>query len=115
MIRIDVPDFGSLEIAHIVCDYNGALAEDGQLLPGVSMAINGLADDASVHVITADTFGVAAEQLADTQCQLTIAPQEGQAEWKLDYIRSLGANETVPSATAGMTDSCCGRQPWASC
>ncbi|MBT3344904.1 MAG: ATPase P [Gemmatimonadetes bacterium] len=94
MIRIDIPDFGPVGVAHIVCDYNGTLAENGELLPGVSQAINEI-NDAKVHVITADTFGVAGEQLADTKCQLTIAPQDGQAQWKLDYVRSLGAHHTV--------------------
>ncbi|MCI5114896.1 MAG: hypothetical protein D3921_05780 [Candidatus Electrothrix sp. AW1] len=28
-------DFGTLTLATIVCDYNGTLAEDGVLLPGV--------------------------------------------------------------------------------
>lgn len=94
MLTIDIPDFGRLDIGHIVCDYNGTLAVDGQLLPGVSQAINKI-EDAIVHVITADTFGLARAQLADTRCQLTIAPTDDQAQWKLDYIKALGTDQTV--------------------
>ena len=40
MQTIPIPDFGTLAIATIVCDYNGTLAVDGILLPGVKEAIN---------------------------------------------------------------------------
>lgn len=94
MIRIEVPGFRILEIAHIVCDYNGTLAVDGQLLPGISDLINGVSG-ARMHVITADTFGVARAQLASTHCLLAIAPEEDQAIWKRDYVRSLNAETTA--------------------
>lgn len=94
MIQIDVPGFRVLEIAHIVCDYNGTLAVDGRLLPEVSKLINGIAD-AEVHVITADTFGVARTQLAGTRCRLAIAPERDQAAWKRGYVNSLNAEATA--------------------
>lgn len=52
---------GTLTLATIVCDYNGTLAVDGVLLPGVKEAINKITD-IDIHVITADTFGAAEEQ-----------------------------------------------------
>ena len=59
MQTITIPDFGTLTLA---CDYNGTLAVDGVLLPSVKEAINKITD-IDVHVITADTFGAAEEQL----------------------------------------------------
>jgi soluble P-type ATPase len=94
MITIEIPDFGTLSVSHIVCDYNGTLAVDGMLLPGVCAAINGITE-ARVHVITADTFGLAQGQLAQTNCQLTVAPAQDQAQWKLEYIQSLNCHRTV--------------------
>lgn len=94
MHTIEIPDFGRLDINYIVCDYNGTLAVDGTLLPGVADAFN-IIENIEVHVITADTFGVARNQLAGTKCRLTIAPREDQALWKRDYIQSLGANSVV--------------------
>lgn len=91
---ICIPEFGEIHITHIVCDYNGTLAVDGELLPGVAEAINSI-DDVHVHVITADTFGVAEMQLKHTNCLLTIAPKDSQAQWKLDYVNSLGADSTA--------------------
>ena len=59
MIPVAVPGFGSLELRFLVLDYNGTLAVDGRLLPGVREALALLADDIEIHVITADTFGLA--------------------------------------------------------
>ena len=36
MIKIDIPDFGRLRLAHLVLDYNGTLAFDGHLLSEVA-------------------------------------------------------------------------------
>jgi soluble P-type ATPase len=94
MQTIEIPDFGRLDIHYIVCDYNGTLAVDGTLLPGVADTINAI-ENIEVHVITADTFGVARKQLAATKCRLSIAPNENQALWKRDYIHSLGPDSVV--------------------
>ncbi len=95
MIKIDIPGFGNLALAHLVSDYNGTLAVDGQLLPGVREAIAALAPDIQIHVITADTFGLAASQLAGLPVNLTITPVESQAEAKLEFVSKLGADAVV--------------------
>ena len=43
MIEIRAPGFGDLHLSHLVCDYNGTLALDGTLLPGVADALRDLA------------------------------------------------------------------------
>jgi hypothetical protein len=39
MISLNIPGFKQLELSALVCDYNGTLAVDGQLLPGVADGI----------------------------------------------------------------------------
>lgn len=95
MIDIDIPDFGRLQLQHAVFDYNGTLALDGQLLPGVAQDLQALATHLSVHVITADTFGVAAAQLQGMPVALVLTPPSDQAQAKLDFVRQLGAQATV--------------------
>ena len=95
MITIDIPDFGRLELHHLVSDYNGTLALDGFLHAGVAERIRALAKTVTIHVITADTFGVVREQLADLPVTLTIIPAENQAFAKLKYVEQLGANHVV--------------------
>ncbi len=95
MIAIDVPGFRKLELRHLVLDYNGTLALDGQLLPGVGEKLSRLARDIEIHVITADTFKLAKTQLAALPVALTITPVEAQAEAKLQFVSGLGADTVV--------------------
>lgn len=103
MISIDIPGFRKLELAHLVSDYNGTLALDGKLLPGVADALSSLAPNIRIHVITADTFGLAEAQLAGLPIELTITPVESQAEAKLQFVSELGAN-TVAAIGNGRND-----------
>lgn len=95
MITIDIPGFGKLELRYVVLDYNGTLAVDGLLLPGVAEALSETAQSIDVQVITADTFGLAQSQLSGLPVSLTITPVENQAETKLGFITRLGASSTV--------------------
>ena len=95
MIEINIPGFRKLRLSHLVLDYNGTLAVDGELLPGVGDALTSLATQLAIHVITADTFGRAAAQLHNLPVALTIAPVESQAETKLAFITALDPANVV--------------------
>jgi P-type E1-E2 ATPase len=95
MIAIDIPGFRALRLAHLVLDYNGTLAVDGELLPGVAAAITALAAEMHVHVITADTFGRAAAELAGLPVDIVITAATAQAEAKLAFVTALGADNVV--------------------
>ncbi len=95
MISVEIPGFRKLELTHLVSDYNGTLALDGKLLLGVAEALVSLAPSICIHVITADTFGLAKAQLAELPINLTITPVESQAEAKLQFVFELGANSVV--------------------
>ena len=90
MLEISVPGHTPLRIEHLVLDYNGTLAVDGVLLPGVSEALWQLAEQLAIHVVTADTFGNARETLAILPCELTVLHTEEQATAKLEYLLKLG-------------------------
>ena len=89
MIAVDIPGYGKLELEHLVLDYNGTLAFTGALLAGVADALLALAPKIEIHVVTADTFGVAKAALAGLPVLLTVAPPEEQAELKRDYVTAL--------------------------
>lgn len=95
MIEISIPGFRNLCLSHLVLDYNGTLAVDGRLLPGVGDVLTNLATHLTIHVITADTFGLAAAQLNGLPVKLTIAPVESQAETKLAFVMALGTESVV--------------------
>jgi len=95
MIELRIPGYRPLKIAHLVLDYNGTLAVDGEPLPGVAAALTRLAADVELHVLTADTFGVVRERMSGVPCRLTVLPRENQDCGKLVYVRSLGADTTA--------------------
>ncbi|MDT8380489.1 MAG: ATPase P [Desulfotignum sp.] len=95
MISIDIPGTEKKEIHHLVFDYNGTIAIDGVLIPGVKEAIQALTGRVACHVITADTFGFVTEQLADIDCEVVIIPAGNQARQKQQFIYSLGAQNTL--------------------
>ncbi len=95
MIDIDIPGFGEIHLSDLVCDYNGTLALDGALLPGVAEALSRLASSLRVHVITADTFGTARAQLEGLPLDVVPIPGAAQAEAKLQYITRLGTERVV--------------------
>jgi len=57
MITIDIPGSQKLELEHLVLDYNGTIACDGLLIPGVKDILINLSRSLSIYVLTADTFG----------------------------------------------------------
>ncbi|MDJ0757430.1 MAG: hypothetical protein QNJ45_28105 [Ardenticatenaceae bacterium] len=95
MISVIIPDFGSLELHHLVMDYNGTLAVDGPLLAELKPKLRALHHHLTLHVVTADTFGHAREQLADLPCRLAILQEGNQAEQKEKLIHRLGPSSVV--------------------
>jgi soluble P-type ATPase len=79
----------------MVFDYNGTIATDGILIPGVKEAIQALSGRAACHVITADTFGFVTDQMADIDCEIVIIPPGNQARCKQDFVAGLGAQNTL--------------------
>lgn len=95
MIKIIIPSYKNLEINNIVFDYNGTLALDGDLKGSVKEKLNLLSKDVNLYVVTADTYGNARENLKDTYVNLNIISQEDGTFDKLDFIKSLGSENTI--------------------
>lgn len=95
MLELPIPGRPTLRAAYLVLDYNGTLAVDGNLLPGVAERLSALAERLDVHVITADTFGLAAVELSPLPVTLQIIGKGDQARAKLDLVESLGPHQVV--------------------
>jgi soluble P-type ATPase len=90
-LRQDIPGFGSLQLEHLVLDYNGTLAVDGELLPGVAERLRALAPQLSIVVVTADTFGSVHQELRGLPVDVRVLPRDGQDIAKRELVRGLGA------------------------
>ena len=95
MIEVAIPGFKPLCLEHLVLDYNGTLAIDGEPIDGVGKRLNDLAEHLRVHVITADTFGKAKARLKNIECNLIILQGEDHHERKLAFVNTLNAQRTV--------------------
>lgn len=95
MIELNIPGKGLIEIEHLVCDVNGTIAQDGQLLEGVARALTDLRDRLQLHLLTADTHG--RQELIDRQLNLSaVRIQPGnESEQKAEYVRRLGAEQVI--------------------
>ncbi len=99
MIEVEIPDFENIRLQSLVMDFNGTLAEDGQLIEGVASRLRAVSKLLSLYVITADTFGTVNAQLQDLPVSVVILKnRENQAVEKMAFIRHLG---TVKTAAIG--------------
>ena len=95
MLEINIPGQKKLLLEHLVLDFNGTLALDGQIIPGVLNRLENLTKTLSVHILTADTHGNVRKQFAGTNYKIHILEPSCQDKGKLDYIKNLGADKCV--------------------
>ena len=95
MLIIQAPGISEFRLKFLASDFNGTLAVDGKLIPGVASRLRKLSQLLDVHVITADTYGQAREELNGVECSLQIVKGDDQAEQKRAFVERLGALDTV--------------------
>lgn len=104
MWQITVPGRGTLCLEHLVLDLNGTLTLDGVLVPGVAERLEALAPHLSIHLVTADTRGLAADLAARLGVRLAQVQPGHEAEQKRDLIARLGG-ERVMAVGNGANDA----------
>jgi soluble P-type ATPase len=104
MFSEEISGFGPVQIDHIILDYNGTIAQDGNPIDGVQERIEALASFLQVHVLTADTHGSVESALKGWPCSIHVIGQGAERTAKLHYVE-----ECVPERCAaignGMNDS----------
>ena len=92
MIRIDIPNRGTIELQHAVFDVNGTLAVDGVPIPGVVDRLKALGAQLSIHALTAGTHG----NLAMLEKALGFPPQIiNTGEDKARFVQQLGPSSVI--------------------
>jgi len=96
MIKINIPGKNeALGISHLLLDFNGTLALDGRIKPGVADLLKKLARQVQVHIVTAGTFGGVENEIQNIPCILKILSGTDQTGQKKRYVEQLGAGNTA--------------------
>jgi soluble P-type ATPase len=95
MLELDIPGFGHVHLEYFVSDYTGTLSVDGRLLPGVQERLKEIAKILPVHILTADTFGIAEAELKDIPCIVHILTGKDHDVQKRMYVEKLGAEHVA--------------------
>ena len=74
MISIQIPGRETLALSHLILDYNGTIAEDGEIIESIRPRLEALSKDISIYVITADTHGTAAQKCEGLPLQILTFP-----------------------------------------
>ena len=91
MLKIEIPGRRDINLEGVVFDFNGTLAVDGKPLAADLERLALLAEKLPVYVLTADTFGTAAEVFKDLAVILHRLKGREVAQEKKKFIDSLGS------------------------
>ena len=96
MIKINIPGKDeTLEIRQLVLDFNGTLALDGTIMPGVGDLLAELSRQLRIYIVTAGTFGAVETEIQNIPCTLKILAGADQTGQKARFVEELGAENTV--------------------
>ena len=89
MLTIKIPGREELNLSHLILDYNGTIAEDGEIIESIRPRLAELAKDLSICVITADTHGTAAQRCAQLPLEVKTFPTVEVGAIKAEEARKL--------------------------
>ncbi|ESU34472.1 hypothetical protein G3A_00920 [Bacillus sp. 17376] len=118
MLALNIPGRGQFNINHLVLDFNGTIAFNGELITGVAERIMLLSKDMEIHVITADTNGTVARQCSGLPVSVQILRSDDHTGEKGEFIRGLdgaicignGANDASMFEEAVLAIAVAGRE-----
>jgi len=84
-LTIDIPGFGKHHVKIVVSDYTGTYSRGGIIEPDVKKKLRELVRLVDLHIVTADSFGTAEEQLAGIAEPYILRTARHDAE-KADYV-----------------------------
>jgi soluble P-type ATPase len=95
MLTYHIPGYKDIEVRQLVLDYNGTLAQDGVLMPGVDDRLKELSKSIDIHILTADTFGSVEKQTSTIPCKVAVLSEPNQDIGKFNYVSKLDPEYTV--------------------
>jgi soluble P-type ATPase len=94
-IQVQIPGFGAFDIRTVVTDFTGTHSRFGVLTKGVRERLQKLSEVVDIIVLTSDTFGTCAKQMAGLDLRVEILPSD-----KADRAKQVFVNELGPATVA---------------
>jgi P-type E1-E2 ATPase len=95
MLEIQFPVQRALQLNYLVCDINGTLTIDGELIEGVQTEIISLKSRLEIFLLSADTLGKADSIAAILGVKLHKIQPGNEAQQKAAFLSELGAAQTA--------------------
>ena len=123
MITVNIPGREELRLSHLVLDYNGTIAEDGEIIEAIRPRLEALKDKLEICVITADTHGTATRKCEGLPLEVKVFPTTEVGKIKAEEVKHLsggvvcignGFNDIQMSDAADLAfcvmgrEGCCG-------
>lgn len=123
MLNIKIPGREELNLSHLILDYNGTIAEDGEIIDAIRPRLDALSKDMAIYVITADTHGTAAKKCEGLPLQVLTFPTTEVGRIKAEEAQKMsggvitignGFNDIQMSDVADLSicvmgkEGCCG-------
>ncbi len=94
-MQINIPGYHTLNLKHLVLDYNGTIATDGFIPDSVKERLHALSKELDVYVLTADTHGTAAQMCKGLPLTIKTFPTASAMDEKLRILTSLNPNTCI--------------------
>lgn len=123
MLTVKIPGREEMTLSHLVLDYNGTIAEDGEIIEGIRARLEELKDKLHICVITADTHGTATKKCEGLPLEVLVFPTTAVGDIKASEVKKLdggvvcignGFNDIQMSDAATLSicvigrEGCCG-------
>ncbi|AZR73173.1 hypothetical protein BBF96_07105 [Anoxybacter fermentans] len=95
MIKVNIPERGTVELKYLVLDFNGTLALDGVIFPEVLPLLEEIAKKIKIYTLTADTFGTAREQTIHLPVILHTLKSNFHTREKGEFVKKLGEKNVI--------------------
>jgi len=94
-MKIEIPGYKTLELKYLVLDYNGTIAQDGNIPESVKERLRSLAQELEIYVLTADTHGTAKQMCEGLPVKIMTFPSDSAMYEKQRILSELGEEQCV--------------------
>ena len=95
MLKIEIPNYKTLELEYLVLDYNGTIALDGEIRDSVREQLITLSKELEIYVLTADTHGTAKKMCEGLPLKIQTFPTDGALDETLAVVEGLGEDRCI--------------------